>query len=179
MQVTGSHEIVYFPHVEGDIPHTEEPSNDQKEPIQVRVFREFSEFLNKNSNMFIDLHNRESEITKDAIAFFVEASKQLNGDHWQETIQEVKKRIQNLSHLETNWLLNDLISNLYKTSLTVQMAYNGTETKRKQFLLRTITRWNNNQELRKILKEENEQVSIGGILITMLPTWYKENFISK
>lgn len=179
MQITGFHEIVYFPHEKGEIPHKEEPSNDQKEPIQMRVFREFSEFLNKNSNIFINLDDGESEITKDAIAFFVEATKQLNGDPWENKIEEVKERIQSLSHLETNWLLNDLISNLYKTSITMQIAYNGTEKKRKEFLFRTITRWNNNQELRKMLKDEKVQVSIGGILITMLPTWYTENFISK
>ena len=189
MQVAPSfHEIDYFPCERVDISQIEEESNDQKEPIQIRVFKEFVEFLSINPHMIINLDNGIDEITKAAIAFFIEATRQLNGNQWQTTIQDVKGRIQILRdsktdqseiYKETTWLLNALISNLYLTSLRMHIAYKGTEKTRKEFLERTVTRWQSMQELRDMLRAEKQEVTIGGINVTMQPRWYTENFITE
>ena len=189
MQATTSFlEIDYFPCERVDIPQIEEQSNDEKEPIQIRVFKEFSEFLKINPHMIINLDNGINEITKAAIAFFIEATRQLNGNQWQTTIQDVKGRIQILRdsktdqseiYKETTWLLNGLISNLYLASLQMQIAYKDTEKKQKELLERAIVNWQSSQELRDRLRAEKEEVCIGGILVTMLPRWYTENFITE
>lgn len=182
-----SEELQYFPNKNPSNTRQKKRDVEKNGSTQIKVYLQLVKFLIKDPQIKINLEDKHLEINKDALAFFVEATKQLNQDDWENKIADVIEKIQMIrnsnnpeeSHKKTTWLLSDLISNLYQSSLAMNMIDPSIGEKNREFLKRSFTRWSNNKDLRKQIESENEKVSIGGINIRYLPLWYLNKFIEE
>lgn len=182
-----SEELQYFPNKNTPKSQARNREGEKNGSTQIKIYLKLVNFLIKDPHIKINLEDKHLEINKDALAFFVEATKQLNAEDWENKIADVIKKIQMIrnsnnpeeSHKKTTWLLSDLISNLYQSSLAMNMIDPSIGEKNRDFLKRSFTRWSNNRDLRKLIESENEEVSIGGINTRYLPLWYLNKFIEE
>jgi hypothetical protein len=155
---------------------------------QVKAFEEFSSFLKTDPSFNIDINDGSYEQTKDALAFMIEATKQLYKDNWKAELGSIKTRIEQIrnhsspeeSFRETTWLLNSLISNLYEKSIVVNslMAKKENAKSKEDFFMRTFKNIKNLENLSNIIiKIYKKPVSIGGIHHSFLPHWYQKKYI--
>lgn len=137
-----SEELQYFPNKNPSNTRQKKRDVEKNGSTQIKVYLQLVKFLIKDPQIKINLEDKHLEINKDALAFFVEATKQLNQDDWENKIADVIEKIQMIrnsnnpeeSHKKTTWLLSDLISNLYQSSLAMNMIDPSIEEKNREFL---------------------------------------------
>ncbi|MBA2727364.1 MAG: hypothetical protein H0U49_04240 [Parachlamydiaceae bacterium] len=160
------------------------PSNSGSEK-QMESFRDFIGFLNEGPQL--DLNCEDSELTQDAIAFFLEATKQLNPKDWEEKVSDLKNRIREIRQSntdaaevfkETTWVLNNAITHLYQTSLAMKIldAEKKENYKSLNFFKQIFKCMESTRSLRKTMENRKRAISIGGINDSLLPSWYTKNF---
>lgn len=173
-------EVNYFP-VEDKAQLVKRTSADQV----LKEFEDLAEFLINDGYFHIDTHDGKNHKTDAALAFLIEATKQLYEGDWKLSIEEIKQKITEIrdnvedpamAHKQTTWLLNQIIQNLYEKALAISSLNAKAEhdIKREVFLNRLFNQQKTIALLKETIKDNNEAVHIGGIHPTLIPNWYKE-----
>lgn len=160
---------------------------DDKNEKLIESFQNFMDFINEDPNLHVPLDNGEQDLLKDALAFLLEANKQLNPKDWEEKIDDLKNKIKELRDTnsdktevlkETTWLLNNAVTNLYQTSLAMKIleAENTKNSKKVNFLTQVLKNMESTRNIKKSMEKRKKAVSVGGINESFLPSWYKRKF---
>jgi hypothetical protein len=156
--------------------HEEAPSSSCPCLFQVERFQRIITLLESNSNFKKLFLTEQSSLTKNAIAFYVEAVKQQPITDWQQDLDGVEKKIEEKlttsddpyeSYKQTTWYLYELITFVYRTVLTTQRL------KAHPFATRLLTNLENIEILSSREKKKGSPIPLGGISLSFVPPWYK------
>ncbi len=142
---------------------------------QVQKYRELIESVCPIKGLMNRYSGENWESAKKSIAFLVEASKQLDHEHWQENLSDLRNRIIRLNDLpEVSWVLSECISGLYQASLKLKLLEAKREmncVKSNEFMV-ILSLLDIHLMLAKNLHKEGKAVSLNFIKDEFVPHWY-------
>ena len=163
---------------------TESYKQDKNCDEQIQQFNQLSKTLSKIYGMMTDIPRTEKLHKEEALAFLIEAIKQMpqdseDPDLWKKTIKQLNDRIVEMSQnksreealAEVSWMISQLVDNLYQKTLA-RHAVDGDLDKKKEYA-RCLRTTHTFESFQKKLHEQNKAVSFGAIVDDFIPDWYK------
>ncbi len=169
-------------------------SEDQTESI--KAFVQFVDYLSQNPHFSINLEDGEYNPTKDAVAFYIEAAKQLYEEDWKNKLQEIIDAIDHIrskcdsekgktdeekkeqAYKCTTWLLNKIINDLYLHSVQIHQIKSTSKTEKNFYttLMQSTVSIKSGNDYLETLDQAVD--TLGSVSRRLLPQWYRSNYIT-
>lgn len=147
---------------------------------QIQIHKEFVNILRECNNSVNENWKGEQQ----SLAFFVEATKELEPDHWKDLLKSLKNKILDIkvnnplkAELEIRSLLLKSIAHLYKTSLAFRVidANKLGDVSQSLSLERTLQAHKVIDIMSKIFQDNGKPVSLNIVRNDFIPSWFNPN----
>lgn len=161
--------------------HQSPPPREGDYTSQIAEYEELKKTLESIPGLITNIDPRDLKCKEQALAFLIEATKQLEPEAWRVRLEELRSRIHlickenpSVALSEVSWLVSDVVNNLYPKVLAIQAVAEeklGHKERVKQYR-RSLTLDEQRQAFEAILHEQHKPVGFGAVSPDLLPTWY-------
>lgn len=172
-------EISYFPLEKTDSINLDKNLADTKS-----IFSSLCQAIDCASS-YSGIEKDSLELEYKALAFLVEAFKQLNPKQWKDSLKELHVKLLDKANApqpnlnEINWTLAQLIDNLYKKALVFHLLKAQTDgnEKKKNNLRRSLKLYEQVENNNRRIHQAGRLFTFGGIRDDFVPRWYKSRLL--